>query len=111
MDAKNHEEMLLENNKHASFEIHQIEVESFYMLAQKQDHKIFTIIMKDIKKVLNSKSYVNSQLFILKKYHDLINIFEKKEADKLASHQEEYDIEIDLKLDKMLNFGLLYSML
>ena len=34
--------------------------------------------MKDIKKVLNLKSYINSQSFILKEYHDLINVFEKK---------------------------------
>ena len=103
--------MLLENNKHAPLEICQIEVESFYMLAWKQDHEIFAIIIKDIKKVLNLKSYINSQLFILKEYHDLINMFEKKEVDKLTSHQEEYDIKINLKLDKISNFESLYSML
>ena len=66
--------------------------------------------MKNIKKVLNLKSYINSWLFISEEYHDLIDVFEKKEADKLTSHQEEYDIEIDLKSDKMSNFELLYSM-
>ena len=59
LNAKNHEEMLLENNKHASLEICQIEAELFYMLAQKQDYEIFIIIMKNIKKVLNLKSYVD----------------------------------------------------
>ena len=34
----------------------------------------------------------------------------KKEADKLASHQEKYDIEINLKSDKISNFESLYSM-
>ena len=66
--------------------------------------------MKNIEKVLNLKSYVDSKLFILKKYHNLIDVFKKKEADKLTSHQEKYDIEIDLKSDKMFNFESLYSM-
>ena len=56
------------------------------MLTQKQDHKIFVIIMKDIEKVLNLKLYVDSQSFILEKYHDLIDVFKKKKTDKLASH-------------------------
>ncbi len=66
--------------------------------------------MKDIKKVLNSNSYINLWLFILEKYHNLINIFKKK-ADKLTSYQERYNIEINLKSDKMSNFESLYSML
>ena len=37
-------------------------------------------------------------------------MFEKKETDKLTSHQEKYDIEINLKSDKMLNFESLYNM-
>jgi len=35
LNAKNHEKMLFENNKQASLEIHQIEIELFYMLARK----------------------------------------------------------------------------
>ena len=37
-------------------------------------------------------------------------MFKKKEADKLTSHQEKYDIEINLKSDKMSKFESLYSM-
>ena len=66
--------------------------------------------MKNIEKVLNLKSYVDSQSFISEKYHNLIDVFKKKEADKLTSHQKRYDIEINLKSDKMSNFELLYSM-
>ena len=54
------------------------------MLAQKQDHEIFTIIIKNIEKILNSKSYVDSQSFVSEKYHDLINVFEKKK--QTSSH-------------------------
>ena len=67
--------------------------------------------MKDIEKALNSKSYIDPQPLVPEEYHDLINVFEKKKADKLTFHQEEYDIEIDLKPDKMPNFELLYSIL
>ena len=66
--------------------------------------------MKDIEKVLNSKLYVDLQSFISEKYHDLIDVFEKKKTDKLAFYQEKYDIEINLKSDKMSKFRLLYSM-
>ena len=67
--------------------------------------------MKNIEKILNLKSYINSQLFVLKEYHDLINVFEKKKVNKLTSYQEEYDIEINLKSDKISNFESLYSIL
>ena len=67
--------------------------------------------MKNIEKVLNLKSYIDLRLFISEKYHDLINIFEKKEADKFIFYQKKYDIKINLKLNKILNFESLYSML
>ena len=90
LNAKNHKEMLFNDNKHFLLEICQIEIKSFCMLAWKQDHKIFAVIMKDIEKVLNLKSYVDSWLFVSEKYYDLINMFEKKETDKLASYHYYY---------------------
>ena len=102
--------MLSENNKHVLFKICQIQAESFYMLTWKQDHEIFIIIMKDIKKVFELKSYADSWSFVSEKYHDLINVFERQNADELFSHQKEYNIEIDLKSEKTSNFEFLYSM-
>src|SRR5437762_8516243 len=78
-------------------EICQISAESFYMLARKQDHKIFTVIMKNIKKTLKSKTYVDSQFFIFKELHDIINTFEKQHADKLVLHHKNHDFKIELK--------------
>ena len=66
--------------------------------------------MKNIEKTLKLKSYINSQSFVFEEYHDLINVFERQNADKLLSHQEEYNIEIDLKSEKTSNFELLYNM-
>ena len=37
-------------------------------------------------------------------------MFEKKNANKLSSHKEKYDIRIKLELEKILNFDFLYSM-
>ena len=64
--------------------------------------------MKDIEKALKSKSYINSQSFVSEKYHDLIDVFERQKTDKLLSHQKKYNIEIELKLEKILNFEFLY---
>ena len=66
--------------------------------------------MKDIEKALNLKSYVDSQLLISEEYHDLIDIFKKKNADKLTSYCEEYDLKIELESGKTSSFRPLYRM-
>ena len=65
--------------------------------------------MKNIEKALKSKLYADSQLFVSEEYHDLIDVFEKQHINKLLSHQKKYDIEIELKSRKNLNFRSLYS--
>ena len=76
--SKNHEENEFENDIHKQFlEIHQIWAESFYMLTWKWDHKIFTVMMKDIEKAFESKSYTDSCFFVSEEYHDLIDVFER----------------------------------
>ena len=67
-------------------------------------------MIKDIEKILKSKSYANSCFFVSEEYHDLIDVFERQKADKLISHQKKYDIRIDLKSGKILNFESLYDM-
>src|SRR5438046_7542918 len=93
-----------------SLEICQISTEPFYMLARKQDHKIFAVIMKNIKKTLKSKTYVDPRFFISEELHDIINTFEKQHADKLAPHHENHDFKIELKSEKTPSFGPLYEM-
>ena len=65
--------------------------------------------MKNIKKILESKSYTNSHFFVPEEYHDLIDVFERQKADELISYQKKYDIEINLKSEKTLNFEFLYD--
>src|SRR5438045_9561179 len=80
-----------------------------YMLARKQDHNSFAVIMKDIKKTLKPKTYVDPRLFIPEELHDIINTFEKQHADKLALHRENHDFKIELKPEKTPSFGPLYE--
>ena len=67
--------------------------------------------MKNIEKVFKLKSYVNSWSIVFEEYHDLIDVFKRQNVNKLSSHWEKYNIEIDLKLEKILNFEFLYNML
>ena len=67
-------------------------------------------MMKNIEKTFESKLYADSHFFIFKKYHDLIDVFEKQNINKLSSHQKKYNIKIELKLEKILNFEFLYNM-
>ena len=46
----------------------------------------FVIIMKNIKKALKLKSYADLQSFVFEKYHNLIDVFERQNADKLSSY-------------------------
>ena len=43
-------------------------------------------MMKNIEKILKLKLYTDLQSFVFKKYHNLIDIFEKQHADKLFSY-------------------------
>ena len=67
------------------------------MFTQKQDHKIFTIIMKNIEKAFKLKLYTDSQSFVFKKYHDLIDVFERQHINKLLFHQKKYDMILEFK--------------
>ena len=109
--SENHKESEFENDIFRQFlEIYQIWAELFYMLTWKWDHKIFAVMMKDIEKILESKSYADSHFFVFEEYHDLIDVFERQKADKLTSHWKKYNIRIDLKSEKTSSFEFLYNM-
>ena len=67
-------------------------------------------MMKNIEKILKLKSYADSCFFVFEEYHDLIDVFERQKTDELISYQKEYDIEINLKSEKILSFEFLYNM-
>ncbi len=59
-------------------EIREVRADPFYILIRKRDHEVFAVIIKNIKKIFKSKSYIDPRSFIPEKYHDLIDIFKKK---------------------------------
>ena len=77
--------------------IREVRTNLFYILIRKRDHEIFVVTMEDIKKVLESKSYIDFRFFVPEKYHDLIDIFKKKFTDKLPLYRDKYNFKIKLK--------------
>ena len=66
--------------------------------------------MRDIEKVLTLKVDVDSTKFLLKKYHEFLNVFLKKNANQLSSHRL-YDHKISLKLNLTSSYQHMYEML
>jgi len=66
--------------------------------------------MEDIEKALKLKPYVDPRLFVPEEYHDIIDLFEKKNADKLPPHRDDYDFKFEFEPGKTPTFGPLYGM-
>ena len=66
--------------------IYIIQAVPFILLVKKQDHKIFAVIMEDIKKVLKLKQYIKPQPLVPEEYYNIINKFKKWFIDQLPPH-------------------------
>ncbi len=77
----------------------QIESALFMSLIKKLDYELFAVSMTDIKKTLKSKKYTNLFKKVLKKYHEFLDVFSQKEANKLSEHHL-YNHKIELKSEK-----------
>ena len=64
--------------------------------------------MANIKKALVLKKYTNPAIKVLVYYYKYLNIFSRKEANKLAEHWL-YNYKIILKEGKQPKFKLLYK--
>jgi hypothetical protein len=56
-------------------------------LSRKNDHELFSIIVTDIEKALASKIYTDLAAKVPIEYHQYLNVFSMKEADKLPEHR------------------------
>src|SRR6266700_3793121 len=65
--------------------------------------------MADIKKALAPKKHTNPATKVLVDYHKYLDIFSRKEADKLVEYRL-YDYKIILEEGKQPGFGPLYRM-
>ena len=81
----------------------------FAWVAQKKNHEVFAISMKDIEKVLNLKKSTDPATVLSKEYHEFLDIFSRQLTDTLPSHQS-HDHHICLKPRSQLIFESLYDM-
>ena len=56
-------------------------------LAKKPKYTIFAVIMANIEKALVLKKYTNPAMKVLVCYYNNLEVFLRKEANKLAEHQ------------------------
>ncbi len=99
-----------------------IKVVAYQTLVKKKNVKIFTLIISEINKMLNSikdSAKLNKMIFVmslkkLKKkllivYHDFLNVFDREKTTQLSLHQS-YDHKIDLEDESQSSKSWLYLM-
>ena len=70
---------------------------------------LFVAFLKNVEKTLKSKIYIDSATVVLKKFHDLLNVFFKKKIDKFSFHRF-YDHKIVLIEEIVFFSNSLYKM-
>jgi len=74
-----------------------------------EDFTIFAATLQDIEKALTPKTAIDPKEKLPIEYHEFLDVFSKKEADKLPPHRS-YDHTIQLKEGSEPPFGPLYDM-
>ncbi len=85
---------------------------AFNMMSKQKNVYLFSITLKNVKKHLEkaSRSNIVSKNLLLMKYHDFLNVFDKKTFNILVSHKS-YDHKIVLEKNAVLDYTSLYNML
>jgi len=70
-----------------SFEVRPISANAFHVWKQRRDKdsrvQIFAASLKDIEKALKTKTYSDPKTKLPAQYHEFLDIFDRKEADRL----------------------------
>ena len=106
-EPKSESELDLNTNMHLN--ICQIKPALFMSLIRKSSYELFAASMTDIEKTLKLKKYTDFYKKVLKKYHEFLNVFSWKEADKLSEYYL-YNHKIKLESGKQLLFESIYKM-
>ena len=69
-----------------TLDIYIIRATPLVQLAKKPKHIIFTITITNIKKALVPKKHTNPTIKVPIDYHKYLEVFSRKEADKLVEH-------------------------
>ena len=70
--------------------------------------QVFSVTIRDIEKALGPKEFINPATKLPAEYHDFLDVFSKKDSDKLPEHRS-YDYAIPLVKGKTPSFSALYS--
>jgi hypothetical protein len=90
-------------------DIYAIGAAPFMKLAQKRGYEICAITIADIDKALAEKTHTDPATKVPPEYHDLLDVFSRKDSDKLPPRRS-YDHKIKLEEGKQPTFGPLYGM-
>jgi hypothetical protein len=74
-----------------------------------EGYTVFAVTLQDIEKALASKVTIDPREKLPKEYYEFLDVFSKKEADKLPPHGP-YDHKIQLKEGAEPPFGPMYDM-
>lgn len=74
-----------------------------------EGYTVFAVTLQDIEKALASKVTIDPREKLPKEYYEFLDVFSKKEADKLPPHRP-YDHKIQLKEGAEPPFGPMYDM-
>jgi hypothetical protein len=88
-----------------------IETSTFNMMNKRKNVNLFFVILKDVEKHLekHNKSDIVIKNVLSVKYHEFLNVFDKKAFNIFASHRF-YDHKIILKKNAILEYTSLYKM-
>ena len=101
--------MISTSENGSPIDVNVISVAAFSRLAKKKSHSLEAFSLKNIEKILNTKSKPNSATMIWKEMKRHLPLFQLKEADKLFSHRL-YDHKIELLSEKESGWSSLYDM-
>jgi hypothetical protein len=84
---------------------------AFNMMSKRKDVSLFSVTLKDVEKHLekHSKSDIVIKDVLSSKYHEFLNVFDKKTFNIFVSHRL-YDHKIVLKKNVISNYTFLYKM-
>ncbi len=88
-----------------------IEVFAFNMMSKRKNVNLFSITLKNVEKHLKkiSKLDIVFKNVLSFKYHNFLNVFDKKASNTFASHRS-YDHKIVLKKNAVFDYTSLYNM-
>lgn len=81
----------------------------FNVLSKRRNCRVFAVSLHEIEEALKEKEEIDPRLIVPPEYHDLIDVFSKKDAKKLPLYRP-YDHTVPIKPGKIAPFEALRGM-